>query len=60
MKQKLLILTTLLPLSLFAHESASSGTAVHGVEHGLLSLLPMVALLGALTYCAWRSVRASR
>ena len=60
MKQKLFILTSLLPVSLFAHETASSGTAVHGVEHGLLSLLPVVAAVGALGYYAWRYVRTSR
>ena len=60
MKQKILILTALLPLSLFAHETASAGTAVHHVEHGMLALLPVVAVLGALGYVAWRFTRASR
>ncbi|CAA6679571.1 MULTISPECIES: hypothetical protein [unclassified Lentimonas] len=60
MKQKILILTALLPLSLFAHDTATTGTAVHGVEHGLLALLPVVAVVGALGYAAWRFTRASR
>ncbi len=60
MKVKLLILSSLLPLSVFAHTTASTGTAVHGVEHGMLALLPVVAVLGTLGYVAWRCVRASR
>jgi hypothetical protein len=60
MKQKLLILIALLPLGLSAHETATSGSALHGVEHSLLSLLPVAAVVGILVYCAWRAIRASR
>ncbi|MFQ3226479.1 MAG: hypothetical protein ACI8Z5_002751 [Lentimonas sp.] len=60
MKQKILILTSLLPLSLLAHDTASTGTVVHGVEHSMLALLPVLAVLATVGYVAWRFVSASR